>query len=521
MARHATVLSVIAAGLAVAAGAWAQSPTYVTPHWDSTPGPTTVELRGQRFVNHGLVGIGRLSAATRDFNDETLGSFSGMALDRSTWRRRADGSFVGVLRTLPDRGPNNVGAFAGTTDYANRIHVHRLTFRPQAASTRRPKQTQLTITPTGGFLLRDETGRSFTGKDPGAHVLERRGLRYPSPKDGEGAGAISLDSEGVAFLPDGSFYVSDEYAAGLYLFDRNGRQIGAIAAVPALLPMQNGDLNFTAEKPPTTGRRNNQGLEAVSVSPDGTRLFTILQSATVQDTGAGAATRNNTRVLVYDISKTRTPTRPIGHYVLQLPTVRENGDGQAADITAAQSEMVSLNDTQFLVLARDGSGRGKGTTLAPAYKAILLVDITGATNLAGTAYEQDVKPIAHDGVLQAGLIPAREVELVNLLNPTQLGRFGMNLSAAPSTPFSLPEKLEAMALAPALDKAAPHDVFLLVGNDNDFETRRGRVHGQDFDASLTNAGGSGFGDNDNLILVYRLTLPTYVGPSATRPGARR
>ena len=189
--------------------------------------------------------------------------------------------------------------------------------------------------------------------------------------------------------------------------------------------------------------------------------------------------------------------------------MRENGDGQPADVTAAQSEMLALNDHQFLVLARDGNGRGKGTTKAPVFKSVLLVDTTGATNLAGTSYEQDVKPVAPGGVLRREIRPVRQAELVNLLNPNQLAKFGLNLSTAPSDRFSLSEKWEALALAPVLDRHAPHDVFLLIGNDNDFETADGRINGQAFDASLTNAGGSGSGDNDSVILIYRLTLPTF------------
>nr|AGU12241.1 Esterase-like activity of phytase [uncultured organism] len=492
--RRSFLLAFAVASLAGAAQA--QSQTYVLKHWSQAAGDETVTFEGRTFINHGLVAVGRLDAATRDFEGDTLGSFSGMAL--RSWRRLADGTYAGELLTLPDRGPNGVGSVAGTVDYPNRLHAHRLALAGG----------KLTIAPTGGLLLKDRTGRPFTGKDPGSHVLTRDGVRYPSPAAGEGAGRISLDSEAVAYLPDGAFYVSDEYAAGIYLFDRTGRQIGAIPAPPALLPMRNGQLDFTAESAPAIGRRNNQGLEALAVTPDGKRLVAILQSATMQDTaGPNAATRNNTRVLVYDIAKSRTPTTPIRHYVLQLPTVRENGDGQAADVAAAQSEMLALNDHQVLVLARDANGRGKGSTNAPVFKSVLLVDTVGATNLAGTPYEQGVQPVAAHGALAAGLTPVKQAELVNLLNPVQLARFGMNLSTAPSDRFSLSEKWEAMALAPVLDPAAPNDVFLLVGNDNDFATAKGRVNGQAFDAGLTNEKGAGGGDNDSVILVYRLTLP--------------
>ena len=480
------------AALAFAADASAQSATYTTSHWDKTPGDVTVQFGGKTYVNHGLVAVGWLPAATRDFNGETLGSFSSMAL--SNWKRAADGSYTGVLRTLPDRGPNMVGPFKSTTDYANRVHTHAIKLVLGQG---------LTITPTGGFLLKDQVGQPFTGMDPGSNVVERGGVRYPSPASGEGAGKLSLDSEAIAYLPDGSFYVSDEYAAGIYLFDKTAKLVGAIQTVPALLPMKAGKLDFGAEKAPTTGRRNNQGLEALTVSPDGKRLIAVLQSAAMQDQSSNNAMRNNTRVLVYDISKTKLPKAPVGHYVLQLPTVRENGDGQAADVTAAQSEAVALSEDRLLVLARDGNGRGKGTANAPVYKSILLVDLAGATNLVGTPYELEAKPLAKDGVLNPDIKPAAQAELVNILNPVQLAKFGLNLSVAPSTPTSLPEKIEAVAIGSTFDKTG--DVFLLVGSDNDFATAKGHVNGQDFDASLH--GDTGTGDNDNLVLVYRLSLP--------------
>ena len=497
----------------------AQSLSYTTPHLTTAAGTESVTLGGVTFSNQGLVGVGRLAASTRDFAGETLGSFSGMALDLGSWRRNADGTYTGSVRTLPDRGPNDVGPFVGTTNYRNRVHISTLTLTPYTGSANLPQaatsQNQLSITPAGGFFLTDATGATFTGKDAGSNVIDRGGILYPSPATGEGAGHISLDSEAITYAPDGSFYVSDEYAAGIYHFDATGRQIGAIQTVAALLPKVNGVVNFDGANPPTTGRRNNQGLEALSVTPDGDRLVTILQSATVQDTnGSNQQTRNNTRILVYDISANATPTNPVEHYVLQLPTFTQNGNGTAANRTAAQSEMLALNSNQFLVLSRDGIGRGSGTsaTNTPIFKSVLLVDTTGATNLAGTSYETGTTPVATNGVLNPAIKPVQQVELVNLLNPVQLGRFGMNLNTTPSNATSLSEKFEALGLAPVLEEAKPQDFFLLVGNDNDFITANGFINGQAFNAGLTGAGGTG--ENDSVILVYRLTLPTYVDPQA-------
>ena len=104
----------------------------------------------------------------------------------------------------------------------------------------------------------------------------------------------------------------------------------------------------------------------------------------------------------------------------------------------------------------------------PVVKSVLLIDTTHATNLAGTRYERDVEPVAQKGKVIDGITPVRTAELINMLDPGQLRRVGMNLDTLPSTPTTLSEKQEAMGLLPALDPKAPDDYFLLIGNDNDF-----------------------------------------------------
>ncbi len=515
MKNYALRIGASVVGLGLATSAFAQSRQITTPNITNAAGQVDVSLGGTTFSNKGLIGAGRLDANLRDFRNETLGSFSGMAMDLTTWRRNANGSYSGGIFTLPDRGP-----FDGAIDYRNRIHSHNISFNPLTGTAALPQvassQSQLSIVPTGGFTLKDVNGLEMTGRDPGANTVTRNGIVYPVATDGTAAGRVSLDAEAMAFRPDGTFYISDEYAAGLYYFDATGKQIGAIQTVPALLPRTAGAINFNSTTPGTVGRRNNQGLEAMTITPDNKKLVTILQSATVQDTnGANQQTRNNTRILVYDISTTATPTNPIGHYVLQLPVFNNAGSGGAADRTAAQSEMLALNDTQFLVLARDGLGRGvaanASASTTPMFKSILLVDTTGATNLAGTTYETAATPISANGNLLPAIVPVKQVELVNMLNPTQLGRVGMNLTRLPvSNATSLGEKWEAMALAPVLDEAAPQDFFLFVGNDNDFQGTAINFNG----VAGTSGALDGSGNNDSILLVYRLTLPTYVDSQA-------
>ena len=506
------LVSAASLSLLVVLPALAEAPVFTTPHLDSHAGDVSIALDGATFVNHGLVGVGRLSADARDFAGETIGSFSSMAVDRGSWKRLPDGSYTGRITTLPDRGPNDVGTVVGTMNYRNRINRFTIRFKPYAGATDLPQttasQNQLSLAPAGGTFLTDGNGVLMTGMDPGHNVVVRGGVPLPVVADGEAAGRISLDSEGLAYARDGSFYVSDEYAAAIYHFDAKGRMLGVIPAVPALMPRTDGRIDFNSVKPGDSGRRNNQGIEALSITPDGKRLVTILQSATVQDSDGNAQqARNVTRILVYDIGRQATPTRPIGHYVLELPVYTNAGDGGPADRTAAQSETVALSDHRFLVLARDAIGRGStaSPSRTPVVKSILLVDTAGATNLAGTRYETGIEPVARHGRVVAGIVPARSAELVDMLNPVQLRHLGMNLDTLPSTPTTLSEKQEAMGLLPTLDPNAPNDYFLLIGNDNDFEARNGLADGIHFDASLS--GPHGTGVNDNVILVYRLTLP--------------
>lgn len=455
------------------------------PNIDQTVGATTVTLNGQSFTSHGLVGAGSLPADTVDFLGDTLGSFSSLQIAPGSWKR-VDDHYEGVLWTLPDRGRNDPSANL-FFDYQARLHKFGIRFTPSDG--------RIEIIPDGGLELRDYRGKAFTGADPGAATLLQHGILLPSAARGVGAGKISLDAEALQFTRDGGFYIGDEYTANVYYFNKRGHLQGVITPPAAVTPRSSGKPHFGSLQPPETGRRNNQGAEGMSLSPDGRTLIVTLQSALIQDSAAGdaAAGRINTRVLVYDVSRTPAPKQPKAHYVVQLPAYSSKGEGGDADRTAAQSEIRAISDHSFLMLARDGAGVGGGK--APVvYKSILLVDIANATNLADTAYETGVKSVLRDPAataLQPGIVPADKVELVNMLNPAQLGRFGLSVE-------TLSEKWEAMDLVPTLEPDHPSDYFLIVGNDNDFTARSCTMTGQPCDSDI---------DNDNRLLIYRLTLP--------------
>jgi len=483
--------------------AMAQAGEVRTPDLATTPLPRTVQMDGRTYVDHGLVATGSLPAGTVDFLGDTLGSFSSLMIEPGTWKRDGD-TYTGVLWTLPDRGRNDPehNVFF---DYRARMHRFRVRMAPTAQGE------GFTLTPDGGREFHDADGRPLTGADPGKGTRTGHGIVLPSPTSGIGAGKLSIDAESLQFTRDGGFYVGDEYAANVYRFDANGRLIGVIGPPRAVQPLDaNGEPDFTSLHPPATGRRNNQGVEGMALSPDGTRLFVVLQSALVQDTASGDASgRALTRVLVYDVSRDATPRRPVAHYVVRLPVYAERGAGGAPDRTAAQSEIRVLDAHRFLMLARDGAGLGADDGKPIVYKSVLLVDTRQATNLAGSAYETGPMSLrdAH-GELRRDIRLATWKPFVDLLDPADLARFGLSVDRAQPGTTRLSEKWEAMDLVSAMDPAHPHDWFLIVGNDNDFVAKHCVMDGKRCDSPI---------DNDNRILVYRLTLPGMRSTAAPNP----
>lgn len=466
------------------------------------PTATTVGINGQYFIHQGLVGVGRIPAAARDKFGETVGSFSALTHDAKSWRREANGSYSGTFYMQPDRGYNN----PGTTNWRARFFTLAITFNPAAAGAATQNQVGITVSDT--TLLTEANGTPFTALDTAAGTAGVRAATATLPALPQGFnGRLSIDAEGIVRLPDGSLYISDEYGPYVFKFSASGVLQAAIRPPAAIIPQRNGADSFASNNPapgqpapapldPTVGRQNNQGLEGLTLAPDGKTLFALLQSSTRQDGGTGGAsvTRFNTRLLAYDLTGA-TPTLK-GEYVLQLPTTRT---AAGATLVAAQSEILAINNTQFLVLARD-TGFGHTYPIATStYRKILIYDISGATNLAGTRFDDPANPVAPGGVLDASIRPAARTEFINLNDGAQLAKFGLH-NGPTDDHNNLSEKWEAMTLVPALDPSAPNDWFLFVGNDNDFITQSGLQDG------VAYAHPAGM-ENDSMLLVYRLTLP--------------
>ena len=479
------------------------SPAYLTPN---TSDPVGASLGGVRVVNEGLVGVGRLSGESLDKFGETQGAASGLFI--TDWAYAA-GQFSGTFQVLPDRGYGD-----GTSNYAARLHEVDFTFTPYYGTTAVAQgQVAATYADSTKFTYQDGATVKFTtGLNPaGTSSIFGQTVGTAVAANGPGGAQeslLSFDAEAVYLFPDGSGYVSDEYGTYIARFDATKTITGLTQLPGAAQPYDDGVLDFDSVAAPDSGRRNNQGLEGMSVTPDGSRLFALLQSATVQDTnGSQQQTRNHARLFVYDIAGANRETPvPVGEYLVRLPQIDLNGNGSGLDGTAAQSEIIALGPNSFLMLPRDGNGMGKGTTAPIVFKSVQLVDFASATNILGQ-FDDVGQAVSPAGVLTPGVNAAATAEVVNLLQQDDLAKFGLNTNTNPSNDNTLNEKIEGMALVPDLSTEQANDFFLFVANDNDFQSS---------DVKMLDAAGNVIsrGDgrlnagitNDAMFYVWRLTI---------------
>lgn len=311
----------------------------------------------------------------------------------------------------PDRGPGG-----GTVDYYDRFHEIDLQITDTGAG--------YTITPSliQTTLLRTPAGANFTGL---SSVFDT-----PYTTDG----TRRLDPEGLVLDRNRtSIYVSDEYGPYIRQFSiADGTLIRALP-LPAKFGIAAPNADGTLELPPanTSGRQSNRGMEGLAISPDGRKLFGIMQNALIQD-GALSGTNSrigfNNRILEYDLV-----TNATREYVYPL-----------AAANLGVNEILAVNDHQFLVIERDSRGLGAGNSAVT--KNLYLIDITGATDVSGIAN------LPTSG-LPTGVTAVSKTLFLNLLSST-------GIAAA-----QFPEKIEGLAFGPDL---ADGRHTLIVTNDNDF-----------------------------------------------------
>ena len=113
--------------------------------------------------------------------------------------------------------------------------------------------------------------------------------------------------------------------------------------------------------------------------------------------------------------------------------------------------------------------------------------------------------MAPKGVLNAAITPVSYQKFVDINDNSQLNRFGLH-NGAPYDSNRAGRKMGIALLSfPPSTRRTRMIISWSLATDNDFITQDGHTQGQPYsDTSGIN--------NDTLMLVYRVTLPTYVAP---------
>ena len=506
-----------------------------TPSFSAAlPTSSQTTCNGKTYTYNELAGYGFIPSRFRDKYGDTMGGFgSAIAIDQASWTKTGVNTYTGTLWAIPDRGWNTVG----TLNFQNRIHKIgiSLTIQPNATAST-PSTPNLKLTYEDSILFTDPAHHPTTGIDAnvdGPYLHYSGFSEAPSANfTGDGFGdagpggyGITVDSEGLVLGANGTFWISDEYGPYIYQLSPEGTIIQIIRPPDAYIPLRNGSESFSADSPPiydldeiidpadtTSGRDNNQGFEGLTASPDGTKLYALLQSAMDQEGGLSSKTEEHTRLLVYDISVSGQATYD-SEYVVTLPT-----RGSGSSKIAAQSEMHYISDTQFLVLARDsGEGRGQGTlntteNTNSTYRHIDVFDLSNATNIKGSVYDCTNCSIASSGgVLKSGIQAALYCPWLDYNNNTELARFHLHNGGYQDWGL-LNEKWESIATVPVNPGVNDGQFFIFTMSDNDFITQDGYMNFGRYQY----VDSSGF-DLDNQALVFRVQLPISASSSTAPP----
>src|SRR5262249_26064443 len=251
-----------------------------------------------------------------------------------------------------------------------------------------------------------------------------------------------FDTEGIRVSNDGhSVFISDEYGPYVYQFDRVTRQRTgfftlppAFAAAPPTPPTAS-ETGSGGTALNTSGRVANKGMEGLAITPDGKTLIGAMQSPLIQDGGTTKA-GVYTRIVTIDIASGQVTHQ----YAYKLEAVSGS----------AISEILAVNDHQFLVDERDSSGFETATNANSnaVEKKLFEIDLNGATDVSDAV-----------NLNNASFTPVTKSLFLDVV--AALGAHGIAAS-------TIPAKLEGIAIGPDVQANGQSRHTLFLTNDNDF-----------------------------------------------------
>ena len=213
-------------------------------------------------------------------------------------------------------------------------------------------QTNGTIKKLRDIPLKDANGKPLTGLpnpkgygtsketvvDTDKHLLQRD--------------ITGIDSEGLAVMKDGTFWVSDEYGPHIVHFDRNGFELERMSP--------RGVKTNGRRLPAILGHlRPNRGMEGLTTTPSNRVLVGIMQSALHNPSKDAVKNESVTRIVLFDLATGKTK-----QYLY-----RQGGNYWK------NSEIRAIDEHRFLVDEHNGKN----------VKHVYLIDLRGATDVSDPA----------------------------------------------------------------------------------------------------------------------------------------
>ncbi|HWT12580.1 MAG TPA: esterase-like activity of phytase family protein, partial [Allosphingosinicella sp.] len=201
------------------------------------------------------------------------------------------------------------------------------------------------------FPIVDSKGRPVSGLP----VPEGGHARCEPALDLDGNALASdpsgLDTEGIAALADGGFWVGDEFGPSLVRLDAGGRVLRRL--VPEGVELDGAAYPVEPRLPALAARRQlNRGFEALALSPDEKWLFLAFQSPLAHPDEAAHRAGRHVRLWRLDAVTGET----VAQYAYPLdPPGSFRRDGEAGPVKwhdLKVSELVALGSERLLVLER-------------------------------------------------------------------------------------------------------------------------------------------------------------------------
>lgn len=424
------------------ANATAPAPTNTSTRTRTEPSSSTSTAAGLPPSTRPAVTVAtvasdvRLENAPELENGFKVGGFSGLVAPDASGT-----TFI----TTTDRGPNGEIKVDGKKELAFPLPSYTpriLKLRLEGGNLR--VVDTITLKLPDGFTDPVTQTRELTGLP----AFEGSGEDAYSPdgKQAYGTDPYGLDTESLALDPrDGSYWLGEEYGPSIIHVAADGTLLMRIT--PKGLGLSLPGVSVRELLPEVYRlRKPNRGFEGLTISPDGTRLFVMVQSPLLNpDKKSGEASRH-VRIAVFDTSDGDNP-KLVGVYVYQTQKASDVGAAEQDEIKIA--DMAAISRTRVLVGERDSLEGG-------SHKKVYMVDLSGATDIS---QNDEINGKTIEQATEADVKKA-SIEYVKKTMVVDLAKLGFS-----------PDKFEGLALVDS--------TTIAVVNDNDFGVSaidtRGRV----------------------------------------------